>query len=81
MSTAFRTRTEILEACRRIVNDLTAEAVDPAADLTMPDRVALAALAIVVEVATARAAGVPPTSADAIPWLAHQLAMIGAASR
>ena len=66
----------VLELGRRIAADLAREAVDPAAALTMADRLALATLALAVEVETSRRAGVEPLDHEVRPALAAALADI-----
>ena len=50
----------MLQAGRRVASDLAAEGVDPAADLTMADRLALCALSLAVDIEASRRAGVAP---------------------
>ncbi len=69
-------RHEVLALGRRIAAELAGEALDPAAALTMADRVALATLALEVEAEAARRAGAEPLSADALPALAAALARV-----
>ncbi len=69
---------DVLRVGRRIAAELSSEAVDPAAALTMTDRLALAALSLAVDVEVSRCAGVEPCTAQARARLAHELASIEA---
>ena len=67
-------RHEVLPLGRRIAAELAGEALDPAAALTIADRMGLATLALAVEVEAARRAGTEPMTAEALPALAAALA-------
>ena len=53
-------RATMLQAGRRVASDLAAEGLNPAAGLTMADRLALCALALAVDLEASRRAGVEP---------------------
>ena len=65
---------DVLRVGRRIAAELASEAVDPAAALTMTDRLALAALSLSVDVEVSRCAGVAPLDHEVRPMLAAALA-------
>lgn len=67
-----------LQLGRRVAAELAGDAVDPAADITMADRIALAALALAVDIEVSARAGVEPI-AGAREALAGALARIEAA--
>ena len=69
-------RAAVLHKSRRIAAELAGEACDPGSDLTMADRLALAALSLAVDVEASRRAGVEPLTAQVRPWLAEELAEI-----
>ncbi len=77
MSPAPHDRAAMLQAGRRVASDLAAEGVDPAADLTMADRLALATLALAVDLEVSARAGVEPCP-NARDMLAAALAEIEA---
>ena len=77
MSPAPHDRAAMLQAGRRVASDLAAEGVDPAADLTMADRLALCALALAVDLEVSARAGVEPCP-NARDMLAGALAEIEA---
>ena len=60
MSPSPHNRVAMLRAGRRVAAELAGEAVDPEADLTMADRLALATLALAVDLEASRRAGVEP---------------------
>ena len=68
-------RASVLQVGRRVAAELAGEAVDPAADLTMADRLALATLALAVDLKVSRRAGLEPM-AGARVMLAAALAEI-----
>ena len=70
-------RASVLQVGRRIAAELAHEAVDPTADLTMADRLALATLALAVDLEASRRAGVEPVP-EAREVLAGALAHIEA---
>ena len=77
MSPSPHDRVAMLRTGRLMAAELAGEAVDPAADLTMADRLALAALALAVDPEASRRAGVEPV-AEAREVLAGALARIEA---
>ena len=70
-------RASVLQIGRRVAAELAHEAVDPAADLTMADRLALATLALAVDIEVSARVGVEPV-AEAREVLADTLARIEA---
>ena len=66
-----------LQLGRRVAAELAGEAIDPEADLTMADRLALATLALAVDLEVSCRAGVEPI-AEARETLAGALARIEA---
>ena len=58
---------------RRVAAELAHEATDPTAVLTMADRLALATLALAVEIEASRRAGVAPLDDEVRPMLAAAL--------
>ena len=80
MICSTRTPGLVLEVSRRIAAELAAEALDPDAGLTLADRIALAALALAVDIKASQRAGVEPV-AGARDALADRLTMIAAAGR
>lgn len=70
-------RASVLQLGRRVAAELAGEAIDPAADRTMADRLALATLALAVDLEASRRAGVEPV-AEACEVLAGALARIEA---
>ncbi len=66
-----------LQLGRLVAAELAGEAIDPEADLTMADRLALATLALAVDLEVSRRAGVEPI-AEAREILAGALARIEA---
>ena len=68
-------RAAALQLGRRVAAELAHEATDPTADLTMADRLALATLALAVDLEASRRAGVEPIS-GAREMLAGALARI-----
>ena len=66
-----------LQLGRRVAAELAGEAIDAEADLTMADRLALATLALAVDLEVSRRAGVEPI-AEAREILASALARIEA---
>ena len=58
-----RDRAAVLHKGRRIAAELAGEACDPGSDLTMADRLALAALSVAVDVEESRRVGVEPCTA------------------
>ena len=70
-------RASVLQVGRRVAAELAGEAVDPVADLTMADRLALATLALAVDLEASRRAGVEPVP-EAREVLADTLARIEA---
>ena len=69
-------RAAVLHKGRRIAAELAGEACDAGSDLTMADRLALAALSLSVDIEASRRAGVEPCTAQAHAWLAEGLAEI-----
>ena len=67
---------DVLRLGRRVAAELAREAVNPAATLTMADRLALATLALAVDVEASRRAGVAPLDHEVQPMLAAALADI-----
>ena len=55
---------QILELAQTVAAELVAEAVDPAADLTMVERRALLRLSLAVEAQAARAVRIEPRTAE-----------------
>ena len=77
MSAAPHDRVAILRAGRLVATELAGEAIDPEAVLTMADRLALATLALAVDLEASRRAGVEPVP-EAREVLAGALARIEA---
>ena len=77
MIAAGHDRASVLQLGRRVAGELAREAIDPVANLTMADRLALATLALAVDLEVSRRAGVEPV-ADAREVLAGALARIEA---
>ena len=71
-------RAAVLAKGRRIAAGLAAEARDPASPLRWVDRLALATLALAVDVEASRLVGVEPLTAEARAQLAEALARIEA---
>lgn len=69
-------RAAVLQKGRRIAAELAGEACDPASPLRRVDRLALATLALAVDVEASRLAGVEPLTAVARTGLADALARI-----
>ena len=66
----------VLQLGRRVAAELAGEAVDPASNLTMADRYALATLSLAVEAEAARRTDAEPMTAHMLPLLAADLARI-----
>ena len=77
MSPSPNDRVAMLRAGRLVAAELAGEAIDPEAVLTMSDRLALAALALAVDLEASRRAGVEPV-AEAREVLAGALTRIEA---
>ena len=77
MSPSPHDRVAVLRTGRLVAAELAREAIDPLATLTMADRLALAALALAVDLEASRRAGVEPV-AEARDMLATALAEIEA---
>ena len=71
---AGRPAFDVLRLGRRLAAELAGEAIGPATDLTIADRLALATLALAVDVETSRRAGVAPLDHEVRPMLAAALA-------
>ncbi len=71
---AGRPAFDVLRLGRRLAAELAGDAVDPAAALTMTDRLALATLALAVDIEASRRAGVEPLDHEVRPMLAAALA-------
>ena len=71
-------RVAMLRAGRLVAAELAGEAVDPEATLTMADRLALATLALAVDLEASLRAGVEPCTTKAREWLADALAEVEA---
>lgn len=69
-------RATLLQKGRRIAADLAIASRDPAAKLTMPDRIALGALSLVVDAEVCRLAGVEPRTTAARAEIAAALTEI-----
>ena len=70
-------RASVLQLGRRVAAELAGEATSPASDLSMADRLALATLALAVDLEASRRAGIEPV-AEAREVLAGALARIEA---
>ena len=77
MSLPPHDRVAMLRAGRLVAAELAGEAIDPLATLTMADRLALATLALAVDLEASRRAGVQPCP-NARDMLAGALAEIEA---
>jgi hypothetical protein len=75
MSPTPHERVAMLQAGRLVAAELAGEAIDPEAVLTMADRLALATLALAVDLEASRRAGVEPV-AEAREVLAGALARL-----
>ena len=75
MSPASHDRAAMLRAGRLVAAELAGKAIDPNAVLTMADRIALATLALAVDLEVSTRAGVEPC-ANAHDMLANALAEI-----
>ncbi len=69
-------RAAVLQKGCRIAAELAGEACDPASPLHWVDRLALATLALAVDVEASRLAGVEPLTSEALAQLADALARI-----
>ena len=69
-------RAAVLHKGRRIAAELAGEACNPGSDLTMVDRLALAALSLAVDIEASLRAGVAPCTIQARAGLAEGLAEI-----
>ena len=79
MSLVAHDRAAMLQLGRRVAGELAGEAIDPETALTMADRLALATLALAVDLEVSARAGVEPV-AEARDVLAEALARIEAAA-
>ena len=70
----------VLQHGRRVSAELAVEAIDPDADLTMADRLALCSIALAVDIEASRRAGVEPLTDLNREMLAAALAEIEASA-